>query len=84
VDNFNNITNNLPSYFLVKVIIIIFESKTFNFQIKKPTTSALINLLKTSKKINDKEYYFIKLKDLIQIAIFKFPNLNLKNAISII
>jgi len=91
-DEFNQFTKELPNYFSLKVTILIFENKTFKFFIKKPSTSFLMNLLKFEKKIkillknrlNDKILNCIKLKDLIHIAIFKYPNLNIEKTLPII
>lgn len=91
-DEFNTFTKDLSNYFSLKVVINIYENKTFKFKIYKPSTSHLLNLLKFEKKIkikvqnrlHEKTLNCIKLKDLIQIAIFKFPNLNTKNSVPII
>jgi len=91
-DEFNQFTKELPNYFSLKVTILIFENKTFKFFIKKPSTSFLMNLLKFEKKIkilfknrlNDKILNCIKLRDLIQIAIFKYPNINIDKTLPII
>jgi len=92
-EEFNIYTKDLPNYFLLKVIILIYENKTFKFQINKPASSHLMSLLKFEKKIKiiiknrAQEIILncIKLKDLIQIAIFKFPyNKDIKSIVSIL
>lgn len=91
-DEFNLFTKDLPKYFLLKVTILIYENKTFKFFIKKPSTSYLMNLLKFEKKIkvliknrlNDKILNCIKFKDIIQIAKFKYPNINIKKTVPIV
>ena len=91
-DEFNLYTKELPNYFSLKVTILIFENKTFKFFIEKPSTSFLMNLLKFEKKIkiivknrlNEKSFNCIKLKDLIQIARFKYPNLDIAKTLPII
>lgn len=91
-DEFNLYTKELPNYFSLKVTILIFENKTFKFFIEKPSTSFLMNLLKFEKKIkiivknrlNEKSFNCIKLQDLIQIAIFKYPNLDIAKTLPII
>jgi ribosomal protein L11 len=91
-DEFNNYTKELPNYFLLKVFIIIFENKTFKFLINKPATSHLMNLLKFDKKIkiivknylHEKIINCIKLRDIIKIAKFKYPNKNLQLIIPIL
>jgi large subunit ribosomal protein L11 len=53
-DEFNLYTKNLPSYFLLKVIIFIYENKTIKFNINKPSVGFLLNILKFEKKIKIK------------------------------
>jgi len=80
-EEFNKKTENLPKYFLVKTEIYITENRTFKFKIKLPTICTFINLLKFERTIkikvhdryNDKIINCIKLKDVIQLALFKFP-----------
>jgi len=91
-NKFNAFTEKLPSYFLLKVIIYIYDNKSIAFQVMLPTTSFIINLLKFETiikvqafdRINDKTIYCIKLFSLIKLAKFKFPDLDLKLSISII
>jgi large subunit ribosomal protein L11 len=91
-EEFNNITSKLPSYFFVKVIIYIYENRSFSFKIKIPSLGFFLNLLKFEKKIkikyfdryHDKIIMCIKLKDLIQIALFKFPTININKSIFLI
>jgi ribosomal protein L11 len=91
-DEFNSYTKNLPNYFLVQVKIDIFENKSFKFSIKKSPTGFLINLLKFEKKIkvihfdrlHEKSIFCINKEDIIKLALFKFPNLELKKALFII
>ncbi len=88
-EEFNLFTKNLPIYFLVRVILYIFENRSFKFNIKSPTTGFLLNLLKFEKNIqiivfnrkHNKLIYCIYLKDLVQIALFKLPKVNLNKAI---
>jgi large subunit ribosomal protein L11 len=91
-EEFNNITSKLPSYFFVKVIIYIYENRSFSFKINIPSLGYFLNLLKFEKKIkvkyfdryHDKNIMCIKLKDLIQIAIFKFPKIKLTQSILLV
>lgn len=91
-DEFNLFTKNIPNYFILKVIIYIYENRLFKFLIKSPSTCYLLNLLKFEKKIkilvhnrmHEKLIYCIKLKDLIQIAIFKLNGLNIIKSILIV
>ena len=87
-NDFNDFTKELPSYFLLKVKILILEDRSYNFFIFPPTTGFLIMLIKTQKKIeksfNKKGLNIISLKNVVQLAKFKFPNMNLRNSLPII
>lgn len=91
-EEFNKFTSNLSSYFMVKVVIFIYENRSFSFKIKMPSTGFLLNLLKFEKKIrikfNDRFHeqivLCIKLDNLIKLALFKFPLLDIKHSIFLI
>jgi len=51
---FNDYTKELPSYFLLKVKIIINETKNFIFSIEQPSIDFIISLLKKEEKIKKK------------------------------
>src|SRR5688572_4740966 len=54
---FNLTTKNIPTYFLLKVTIFIYENRSTTFTIDLPSTGFLLNLLKFEKIIQ------INLKD---------------------
>lgn len=85
---FNDFTKDLPNYFLLKVKISILEDRSYNFIIFLPSTGFLIMLVKKQGIFfkNNKEIkkLCISLKNVIQLAKFKFPFLLLENAIPII
>jgi large subunit ribosomal protein L11 len=86
---FNDFTKDLPSYFLLKVKIIVNENKNFTFSVKEPSLGFIISLLKKEEKIkkmdgSEYSFYFILLEDLIKLAKFKFPNIDLQRSIKII
>jgi ribosomal protein L11 len=91
-DEFNNYTKNLSAYFLVQVKIDIYENKSFKFFVKKSPTGFLLNLLKFEKKIkvsyfdrvHENSIFCINSEDVIKLAKYKFPNLDLVKSISII
>jgi len=91
-EEFNIFTKNLPVYFLLKVTIYIFDNRTFKFNIQGPSTGFILNLLKFEKKIkvkvhnriHDKILICINLKDLVQLALFKFSNVDLHKSIVLI
>ncbi len=82
---FNTFSAALPSYFILKVTIFIFDNKSTTFTVAAPSTGQIINLLKFEQEI-------IKMKKLIEIRLcidvmealkvarFTFPNLNLRQA----
>jgi len=89
---FNNFTSKLPSYFLLRVYIYIASNKSFKFNIKLPTTSFILNLLKfelTIKvhihgKLQEKIIVCVKLFSLVKLAKFKFPKLDLIHSLPIV
>ena len=78
---FNAFTENLPSYFKLKVNILIFENRTFKFDVHFPSTTSFISLLKFEKTFvfyqgnfpMRKKLMCINLKDLIKLAKMQFP-----------
>ena len=91
-EEFNTKTANLPNYLVLKVIIYIYENKTFKFLIEKPSVSHLMNILKFTKKIKilkknylvEQNLYCLCYKDLVQLALFKFPKGNIKKTVPVL
>jgi large subunit ribosomal protein L11 len=86
---FNDFTKELPTYFLLKVKIDIAENKTFIFNIQMPSIGYIISLLKKEEKIKKKDgtelvINYIFFEELVKLAKFKFPELNLERSIKII
>jgi len=87
--DFNDFTKDLPSYFLLKVKIVISENKNYTFAIKGPSLGSIISLLKKEERIKKKDgtediFFFIFFEDVIKLAKFKFPDLGLERSINII
>lgn len=91
-EEFNIFTKNLAIYFSLKVIIYIFENRSFEFKVFFSSTGFILNLLKFEKNIKvfffdryyDKTIVCIKLKDIVQLALFKFPKYDLNKALFLI
>jgi large subunit ribosomal protein L11 len=91
-EEFNKVTKNLPLYFLLKTQIFIYENRSFTFKLKCSSTCFFLNLLKFEKTIkirihdrfHEKVINCILLKDILQLALFKYPNYNIKKSILII
>lgn len=91
-EEFNNYTKNLPAYLMLKVIIYILDNRSFKFIVTFSSTTFILNLLKFEKiikvkffdRLHEKSVTCILLKDVIQLALFKFPKIDLKKSIPII
>jgi ribosomal protein L11 len=89
VKEFNEHTKELPNYFLLKVIILISESKNFTFSVELPSLGFFCSLLKKEQKIKDKNgmiimYNYITLEEFVKLAKFKFPIYDFQKALKII
>jgi ribosomal protein L11 len=93
VKEFNEFTQELPNYFTVRVHILLFEDRTFDFTIEPPSTGFLLNFLKKKKEVEmikkRKEEivpanYIIGLKDIVQVALFKFPEMSLVDSVPMV
>ncbi len=79
-----NVNNNL-------LLVFLFLS-SFSFEISSPSTGSILKLLRFQKKIQvksfdrslQKDILCVKLKDLISLALFKFPYLDLKSSFPVI
>jgi large subunit ribosomal protein L11 len=78
---FNEFTMDLPNYFQLRLEIIIYENKSFNFNCKEPSTGYILSLLKKEEVVNDG---FVSLIDIIKLAKFKLSNLPLEKSIKVI
>ena len=71
--------------------IFINENKTFNFHIQSLSITYLLKLLRykniikmyINNRLCDKEIMCIKLKDIIILSLFKFPNKQLNESLNI-
>jgi len=92
---FNEFTKELSNFFLLEVIIIINNDRTYSFSIKEPTIAFLLKLVMKKVEIFKKgsgglkkDYIkVIYLKDIYLISNFKYNSYNsicLKNICSIL
>jgi large subunit ribosomal protein L11 len=86
--DFNDFTQELPSYFKLRVTINIFEDRTFSFSLRGATTGYIISLLRFERTIKRSGHNFIEhcisLQNVVQLALFKFPSLPLERSLRMI
>ena len=87
--DFNELTKELPNYFLLKVYILVTENKSYTFSVELPSIGFLIYLLKHEDSFKDANgsvnfFNYIYLEDLLKLAKFKFPSVDLKKSTKII
>lgn len=85
--DFNTKTEKLPSFFVLRVKVIVKENKDLIIDVLEPTTTSLLRWVCTS------EFYFVyqqgglhahkkkvvDVKDIYMISQFKFKNCNINN-----
>jgi len=82
---FNDLTQELPSYFLLRVAIHIFDDKSFSIEVDTPTVGFILSLLKFERivKVSGRTVteQCITLRSLIELALFKLPQKSLQVAV---
>ena len=82
---FNALTQDVPNYLTLSVTVFIFTNKTFKIIINKLPLGKLVNLLKTEQTVIVKQQEqtqgYITLQNIIQLALFQFPNMKLKQSL---
>lgn len=85
VNEFNEFTEDLPRYFFLKVHIFILEDRSFYFTVDLPTTGFLLMFIKfkqlSSSSRTDVFFNGVSVKDVIQLALLKFPLVPLKKSL---
>lgn len=86
---FNDYTQDLPNYFLLKVNITVNENRSFIFSVSLPSIGFLISLLKKEEILKDPSgtnysIYYIILEDFLKLCKFIFPNYRLEDSSKII
>ena len=86
--DFNDFTAELPTYFFLKVRINILEDRSFSFVVFLPTVGFFLSLLKFTRIVNFSGVNFLEkcvpLKAVVQLALLKFPHMNIYESFSII
>jgi len=91
-DEFNKLTSELATYFIVKVNIYINDNRTFSFIIEPFSITYALNILKfkkiikifKNKRFYEKEILCVKLKDVIYLCLYKFPYKNINESFFIL
>lgn len=86
---FNDYTQDLPNYFLLKVNITVSENKTFIFTVSLPSVGFLIYLLKKEEILVDSSgtpysIYYILLEDFLKLCKFILPKYRLEDSSKIL
>jgi len=82
---FNAFSAAIPSYFVLKVTILIFENKSTIFTVDAPSTGQILNLLKFEQEIIKMKKIIetrlsIDVMEALKVARFIFPTLDLRQA----
>lgn len=89
---FNLLTKNIPTYFLLRTTIFIYDNRSARFTIALPSTGYFLSLLKFEKllkiwvidRFHEKLIPCIKLSEVLKLAKFQFPDTDIKRAFMII
>lgn len=85
---FNEFTQELPSYFYLRVFISIFEDKSFSIRVAAPTIGFILSLARYDKtsKLHGKDIteHCVSLKTIVEIARFKLPQEDITKAVPIV
>lgn len=86
--DFNDLTKELPTYFNLRVLILINENRSFSFKVSSPPLASLINLLKYDREFIIKGrkslQFCVNLTDIIKLSCWQFPKFPLKQGIPIV
>jgi len=86
---FNSFSAILPSYFVLKVTILIFDNKSTSFTVAAPSTGQILNLLKFEQELTRMKKIIetrmcIDVMEALKVARYTFPHLDLCRAFSMI
>jgi len=74
---FNDFTASLPSYYRLRVNILVKKDRGFVFSVLPPSTGELLALLR-------QEEATIKFTEIIKLALFQFPTLALEQSVPMV
>src|SRR5437879_2593339 len=81
---FNEYTQGLPVYFKLSVKILVEKNRNFKFFVKNPQLGYILSLLRQEIEEEDFFFEFVNLSDILKLAKFQFPLLELKKSFLII
>lgn len=86
---FNEFTQDLPSYITLGVSVTVMENRSYSFQIiSGPSIGQLIALLRYEARILERNQFILRncisLRSVIQLALYRFPHLPLKISLPIL
>lgn len=74
---FNDFSSSLPAYFRLRVNVIVRKDKSYIFSVLPPSSGEILALLRQEEGI-------IKLREIIKLAMFQFPELTLQKSVPIV
>ena len=82
---FNEITVDLPNYFKLTVVINYYENNSYDIIVNEPCIGYIISLLKFPINLEDdiNGLFYIKLDEVIRLALFKWPGMPLNKSLPI-
>jgi large subunit ribosomal protein L11 len=85
---FNAYTAEIPNYITLGVTILVYTNRSYKFTINELPLGKLIGLFQheSTVSVQGKETIIncISLKNIVQLSLFKFPHMHLKQAIPIL
>ena len=83
--DFNDFTADLPAYITLPVRIVVYENRSYIFSVGAPPLGPIIGLLRFEKEDSEGQIrQYISLQSLIQLALWRFPRMDLKKSVPIL
>ena len=88
----DDLSINVPLYFLIKLKIVIFKGRTYKINFFRPPAFYFLNLLKYQKEYLVLEngtyksniFFCISIQNIVQLAKFYYSSLDLKKSVSML